>query len=102
MSIPSVTLKLSTLYQALESRTATYEKMNRLHGKLDLVLSQIKRDKPDQNKDLAPLVTYEEPEEDSSEEEDYDMIEDENEMTMEEFRASVRKLKAIKDSRPKS
>jgi U3 small nucleolar RNA-associated protein 5 len=78
MTLPGVVTRLGTLYQHLDSRVATFQKLLRLSGRLDLVMSQIETRRKQADEDLdterqVPAVVYEEDEEEESEEEVSDM-----------------------------
>ena len=42
MTCPELMLRLSNIYETINTRTSTGNKLSRLHGKLDLMLAQVK------------------------------------------------------------
>ncbi|KAI8816180.1 WD40-repeat-containing domain protein [Fimicolochytrium jonesii] len=73
MSVPHLAASLGALYQLLDSRAAVFQKLLRLSGRLDLVVSQTAlRSKASGGEVLEeePLVAYDEEEETDSEDEE--------------------------------
>ncbi|XP_076100373.1 WD repeat-containing protein 43-like [Mytilus galloprovincialis] len=63
MTFPDMVENLSTLYQMMDSRTMMFNKLSRLQGKLDLVLSQVTaQDQPEVETESLeqPLLMYQE------------------------------------------
>ena len=84
MSIPELRNKLSFLRRLLESRSSSYKKLMKLHGRLDLVLTHarsVTRDDIDFSKAQIPLL---EVNEGGYDEEDEEQDEEEQEEEMEE------------------
>jgi U3 small nucleolar RNA-associated protein 5 len=72
MTLPGIVTRLGSLYQHLDSRVATFQKLLRLSGRLDLVMSQIETRRKQADEDLdterqVPAVVYEEEEDDIQE-----------------------------------
>ena len=65
--MPSLNQKLAHLYQSLEARVSTYEKMLQLSGRIDMILcqSQLREAASASNEESQKaLITFEEGEED--------------------------------------
>ena len=65
ITVPNLSEYLSGFYQTIDSRVAAFKRLNRLSGRLDLILSQVERRNAqpvDQDVDdpTAPLVIYNE------------------------------------------
>ncbi|KAI1307384.1 WD repeat-containing protein 43 [Mortierella claussenii] len=79
MTVPDLIKKLSNFYQTLDSRVSVYQKMLNLHGRLDLVMSQIEMRQQYEAEDATNEATtvYVEDEDDEDEEDlDLDMEDD--------------------------
>ncbi|KAI8922261.1 WD40-repeat-containing domain protein, partial [Powellomyces hirtus] len=73
MSVPHITSSLGALYQTLDSRASVFQKLLRLSGRLDLVVSQNALKNRTANGEVQEeeaLYTYDEDEDDDSEDED--------------------------------
>ncbi|KAF9286432.1 WD repeat-containing protein 43 [Mortierella alpina] len=81
MTVPDLIKKLSNFYQTLDSRVSVFQKLLNLHGRLDLVMSQIEMRQQYETEDTTNEATtvYVE-DEDDEEEADLDMdMEDDDE-----------------------
>ncbi|KAF9115407.1 WD repeat-containing protein 43 [Mortierella sp. AM989] len=82
MTVPDLIKKLSNFYQTLDSRVSVFQKLLNLHGRLDLVMSQIEMRQQYEAEDTtneAATVYVEEDDEDEDEEDlDLDMEDDED------------------------
>ncbi|KAF9087328.1 WD repeat-containing protein 43 [Mortierella sp. GBA35] len=81
MTVPDLIKKLSNFYQTLDARVSVYHKLLNLHGRLDLVMSQIEMRQQYAAEDTTNEATtvYRE-DEDDDDEDDEDMdLEDDNE-----------------------
>ncbi len=94
--MPDLVKRLGGLYQSIESRLNSFEKLLKLQGRLDLVMSQIQlrhRARDDEEEQFAPVV-YNEGEEDEmdtesgSEMEELDFASDEEALDGQESEAS--------------
>ncbi|KAF8944301.1 WD repeat-containing protein 43 [Haplosporangium gracile] len=77
MTVPDLIKKLSNFYQTLDSRVSVYSKLTNLHGRLDLVMSQVEMQHKD-TEDTANVAqtVYREEEEDDEDDEDMDLEDD--------------------------
>ncbi|KAF9987610.1 WD repeat-containing protein 43 [Modicella reniformis] len=81
MTVPDLVKKLSNFYQTLDARVSVFQKLLSLHGRLDLVMSQIEMRQQYEAKDTTNEATtvYVEDEDDDEEDLDLDMDDDEDE-----------------------
>ncbi|KAF9183780.1 WD repeat-containing protein 43 [Haplosporangium sp. Z 767] len=81
MTVPDLIKKLSNFYQTLDSRVSVFQKLLNLHGRLDLVMSQIEMRQQYETEDTtneATTVYVEDEDDEDAEDLDVDM-EDEDE-----------------------
>ncbi|KAF9437951.1 WD repeat-containing protein 43 [Entomortierella beljakovae] len=80
MTVPDLIKKLSNFYQTLDSRVSVFQKLLNLHGRLDLVMSQIEMrqqyEAEDTTNEAATVYVEEEDEDEDDEDLDLDMEED--------------------------
>ncbi|KAG0362090.1 WD40-repeat-containing domain protein [Gamsiella multidivaricata] len=79
MTVPDLIKKLSNFYQTLDSRVSVFQKLLNLHGRLDLVMSQIEMRRQYEAEDTtneATTVYVEDEDDDDDEELDLDMEDD--------------------------
>jgi len=83
MTVPDLVKKLSNFYQTLDARVSVFQKLLNLHGRLDLVMSQIEMRQQYEAEDttnVAATIYVEDDDEDDVEEEDLDLdMEDDDE-----------------------
>ncbi|KAG0039763.1 WD repeat-containing protein 43 [Gryganskiella cystojenkinii] len=82
MTVPDLIKKLSNFYQTLDSRVSVFQKLLNLHGRLDLVMSQIEMRQQYEAEDTsneATTVYVEDEDEDVEEDEDLEMDMDDDE-----------------------
>ncbi|KAG0044400.1 Small subunit (SSU) processome component [Linnemannia elongata] len=77
MTVPDLVKKLSNFYQTLDSRVSVYSKLINLHGRLDLVMSQVEMQHKD-TEDISNVAqtVYREDEDDDEDEDDMDLEDD--------------------------
>ncbi|KAG0302410.1 WD repeat-containing protein 43 [Dissophora globulifera] len=79
MTVPDLVKKLSNFYQTLDSRVSVFQKLQNLHGRLDLVMSQIEMRQQYEAEDTtneATTVYVEDEDEEADEDLDLDMEDD--------------------------
>ncbi|KAF8936473.1 WD40-repeat-containing domain protein [Dissophora ornata] len=79
MTVPDLIKKLSNFYQTLDSRVSVFQKLLNLHGRLDLVMSQIEMRQQYEAEDTtneATTVYVEDEDDDEGEDLDLDMEDD--------------------------
>ncbi|KAF9171136.1 WD repeat-containing protein 43 [Mortierella sp. AD011] len=81
MTVPDLIKKLSNFYQTLDSRVSVFQKLLNLHGRLDLVMSQIEMRQQYEAEDTTneAATVYVEEDDEDEDEEDLDLDMEDNE-----------------------
>lgn len=83
MTVPDLIEKLSNFYQTLDSRVSVFQKLLNLHGRLDLVMSQIEMRQQYEAEDTtnqASTVYVEDEDDEEGDDLDLDMDDDEDDL----------------------